>query len=59
TGLGTTRILEAIRRSGNKIRFYQASSSEMFGESKPPQNEEKAVLQVCEGLRKYDQYERC
>ena len=40
TGLGTTRILEAIRRSGNNIRFYQASSSEMFGASKPPQNEE-------------------
>ena len=28
TGLGTTRILEAIRRSGIKTRFYQASSSE-------------------------------
>jgi len=40
TGLGTTRILEAIRRSGNQVRFYQASSSEMFGESKPPQNED-------------------
>lgn len=40
TGLGTTRILEAIRRSGNKARFYQASSSEMFGNSPPPQNEE-------------------
>ena len=40
TGLGTTRILEAIRRSGNKIKFYQASSSEMFGASKPPQNED-------------------
>ena len=40
TALGTTRILEAIRRSGNKIRFYQASSSEMFGASKPPQNED-------------------
>lgn len=39
TGLGTTRILEAIRRSGNNIRFYQASSSEMFGSSPPPQNE--------------------
>jgi len=37
--LGTVRILEAIRRSGNKIRFYQASSSEMFGASNPPQNE--------------------
>src|SRR5665648_959351 len=34
------RILEAIRRSGNKVRFYQASSSEMFGSSPPPQNEE-------------------
>lgn len=40
TGLGTTRLLEAIRRSGNQIRFYQASSSEMFGRSKPPQNED-------------------
>ena len=39
TGLGTTRILEAIRRSGKVIRFYQASSSEMFGSSPPPQNE--------------------
>jgi len=39
TGLGTTRILEAIRRSGIKTRFYQASSSEMFGDSPPPQNE--------------------
>ena len=39
TGLGTTRILEAIRRSGSKARYYQASSSEMFGASPPPQNE--------------------
>jgi GDPmannose 4,6-dehydratase len=39
TGLGTTRILEAIRKSGIKTRFYQASSSEMFGAAKPPQNE--------------------
>ncbi len=39
TGLGTTRILEAIRRSGIKTRFYQASSSEMFGSAPPPQNE--------------------
>ena len=44
TGLGTTRILEAIRRSGNDIRFYQASSSEMFGASKPPQNEETPFM---------------
>src|SRR6476659_3784447 len=39
TGLGTTRILEAIRRSGINARFYQASSSEMFGNAPPPQNE--------------------
>ncbi len=39
TGLGTTRILEAIRRSGIKTKFYQASSSEMFGASPPPQSE--------------------
>ena len=42
TGLGTVRILEAIRRSGNPERFYQASSSEMFGGAKPPQKEETA-----------------
>ena len=39
TGLGTTRFLEAIRRSGIKTRFYQASSSEMFGNTQPPHNE--------------------
>ena len=39
TALGNTRILEAIRRSGHKIKFYQASSSEMFGASPPPQSE--------------------
>jgi len=39
TGIGTTRLLEAIRRSGIKTKFYQASSSEMFGDSPPPQNE--------------------
>lgn len=39
SGLGTTRILEAIRRSGIKTRFYQASSSEVFGNSPPPQSE--------------------
>jgi len=39
TGLGTTRILEAVRRSGISARFYQASSSEMFGAAPPPQNE--------------------
>ncbi|MBI5325175.1 MAG: GDP-mannose 4,6-dehydratase [Ignavibacteriae bacterium] len=44
TGLGTTRILEAIRRSGIKTKFYQASSSELFGSAPPPQNE-KTVFQ--------------
>lgn len=39
TGLGTVRLLEAMRRSGVKSRFYQASSSEMFGGASPPQNE--------------------
>ncbi|MDD5669535.1 MAG: GDP-mannose 4,6-dehydratase [Candidatus Omnitrophica bacterium] len=42
TALGTARILEAIRRSGKKIKFYQASSSEMFGSAFPPQNEKTA-----------------
>lgn len=40
TGLGTTRLLETIRKSGQDIKFYQASSSEMFGATAPPQNED-------------------
>lgn len=40
TGLGTIRILEAIRKSGIKTRFYQASSSELYGSAAPPQNEQ-------------------
>jgi GDPmannose 4,6-dehydratase len=39
TGLGTTRLLEAIRMIGLDCRFYQASSSEMFGATPPPQDE--------------------
>ena len=39
TGLGTIRLLEAIRASGVETRFYQASSSEMFGSAPPPQDE--------------------
>jgi GDPmannose 4,6-dehydratase len=39
TGLGTLRILEAIRKTGIKTKFYQASSSEMFGTAEPPQSE--------------------
>ncbi|MHC4470153.1 MAG: GDP-mannose 4,6-dehydratase [Planctomycetota bacterium] len=38
--LGSVRLLEAIRRSGLSVRLYNASSSEMFGASPPPQNEE-------------------
>ena len=37
--LGTTRILQSIFRSGNNTRYYQASSSEIFGNSQAPQNE--------------------
>ena len=40
TGLGTTRLLEAVRISELPVRFYQASSSEMFGATPPPQDEE-------------------
>jgi GDPmannose 4,6-dehydratase len=39
TGMGTIRLLEALRASGLGARFYQASSSEMFGASPPPQSE--------------------
>lgn len=39
TGLGTIRLLEAIRKTGIRTRFYQASSSEMFGAAPPPQSE--------------------
>lgn len=39
TGLGTTRLLEAIRHDSPHTRFYQASSSEMFGSAPSPQNE--------------------
>jgi GDPmannose 4,6-dehydratase len=40
TGVGTLRLLEALRQTGSKARFYQASSSEMFGKVREtPQNE--------------------
>ena len=38
-GIGTTRLLEAVRTTGLSARFYQASTSEMFGVSAPPQSE--------------------
>ncbi len=42
TGIGATRVLEAVRQSKLPIRYYQASSSEMFGAAPPPQNETTA-----------------
>jgi len=39
TGMGTVRLLDAIREAGVKTRFYNASSSEMFGNAPAPQNE--------------------
>src|SRR6185503_19334139 len=40
TGLGTIRLLEAIRETGVRTKFYQASSSELFGNAPAPQNEQ-------------------
>ena len=40
TGLGTVRLLDAIRETGVKTRFYQASSSEMYGNVPGPLNEQ-------------------
>ncbi|GIG53771.1 GDP-mannose 4,6-dehydratase [Demequina activiva] len=40
TGVGSIRMLEAVRMAGVDCRFYQASSSEMFGATPPPQDEE-------------------
>jgi len=43
TGLGTARLLETVRRSARPIRFYQASSSEMFGDAPAPQSEDSPL----------------
>ncbi|KAD3515252.1 GDP-mannose 4,6-dehydratase [Arthrobacter yangruifuii] len=40
TGMGTVRLLEAVRLAGIDTRFYQASSSEMYGATPPPQSED-------------------
>ncbi len=40
TGTGSVRLLEAVRLSGIKTRYYQASSSELYGDSPPPQDED-------------------
>lgn len=39
TGIGSVRLLEAVRMAGISTRYYQASSSEMFGATPPPQDE--------------------
>jgi len=39
TGVGTVRLLEAVRQAGVRARFYQASTSELFGSTPPPQDE--------------------
>ncbi|MFK4729845.1 GDP-mannose 4,6-dehydratase [Agromyces mediolanus] len=39
TGTGTVRLLEAVRLSGVRTRYYQASSSELYGSTPPPQSE--------------------
>ena len=44
TGLGTLRMLESIRSTDPKIKFYQASSSEMFGDVLEDRQDEKTTL---------------
>ncbi len=44
TGLGTCRVLEAIRNFSPKSRYYQASTSELFGITPPPQNENSLMM---------------
>ena len=45
TGFGTVRMLEAIQKFNKKIRFYQASSGEMFGQNNSPIKNENSKLQ--------------
>jgi GDPmannose 4,6-dehydratase len=44
TGLGTTRLLEAVRKFSPSSKVYNAASSEMFGDTSPPQNENTPML---------------
>ncbi len=56
TGVGTIRILEAIRETGIRSRFYQASSSEMFGKAQEvPQTETNTVL-ATQSLRRLQSF---
>jgi GDPmannose 4,6-dehydratase len=43
TGLGACRLLEAVKDFGKKVRYYQASTSELYGSTPPPQNEESCM----------------
>lgn len=47
TGMGTIRILEAIRETGIKAKFYQASSSEMYGKVQETPQNEKTPFHPC------------
>ena len=44
TGLGVTRLLEAVRKFSPKSKIYQASTSELYGNAPPPQNEETPMI---------------
>jgi GDPmannose 4,6-dehydratase len=44
TALGTCRLLEAIKDFGKDCRYYQASTSELFGSTPPPQNENSCMI---------------
>jgi GDPmannose 4,6-dehydratase len=50
TGLATVRLLEAIRKTGVKTKFYQASSSEMFGSAPAAQNERTPWVELTRSL---------
>ena len=41
--VANTKILEVLRQTGSKAKFYQASSSEMFGKTSPPQSEKSTM----------------
>ena len=51
TGVGTIRILEAIREAGLRSRFLQASSSEMFGKAKEVPQNEKTPFSAAQSVR--------
>jgi GDPmannose 4,6-dehydratase len=46
TGLGGCRLLEAVKDFGKNTRYYQASTSELFGRTPPPQNEDSLMMPI-------------